>query len=1037
MPKVVLADHYDRYDKDKEYDRVLFRATRTAQSAELNELQRIFNGKLAGIADALFKNGDIIRDAQIVYDSGSGQALCQAGLIYLEGAVRAVPETTLTLPTEGTVAIGVFMSSQVITELEDPGLYNPAIGSRGEGDPGAARLRLSLRWGLSTETEGGNFYPVHTVEEGEILAKEPPPNLDSLTQALARYDRDSAGGTYVVSGLTVLPAPDLEDGRQVYTVAEGRARVFGYAIELGTSRRLTYDPEPDYLTIESEPHQAAGEEGERIELDRYPVGQVSRIRVTREATDTVTHGSYLGCHDPLPNSPVAKILEVKQGGQIYSAGDDYKLTAGKVDWSLSGQEPAPYSTYTVTYQYISTEEVDASDPAGFNISGAVEGSHIYVDYTQILPRYDRLCLTKDGAFIWVRGVAAQWNPLPPVVGDDLLAIATIKQTWDEERRVKNDGVRVVPMDEISSINTRLDELTEHMAQQRLTSDIFTREAGAKKGFFVDPFLSDEMRDQGLAQTGAIVDGVLTLPVGLNNISGMTFDVRPSKGLDFTTAVILEQLARTGEMRVNPYNAFDPLPAAITLTPAVDRWTEVESIWASPVTQTFWGGFNYSSSETETLGSKKSALEYLREIDVVFKVEGFGPGESLAMTFDGLEVTPTQTVADASGVVAGSFRIPPKVPAGSKPVTVSGSGGSRGETIFVGQGELTVQTLRRVTTVVLRNSDPLAQTFILNEVCQLAAIDLWFTAKHTSRVIVQIRETTVGMPNLNILAEAVMSPEDIQTGRFTRVNFPSPATLAADTEYAFVILCDDDVTSLGLAEVGKWDLTSERWVTAQPYQIGVLLSSSNASTWTAHQDRDLTFRLHKAVYENTRAELDLGTITVSDTTDLLLLAVNEQPSAQSRTSYTLTLPDNSVITVADRQPVRLEAPISGDISVKAVLTGTRSLSPIIWPGAQLVCGKVAEEADYISRAVPAGYGSKVRVILDAKLPSGSLVTAQMQADGQSSWGELGFDSSRNLDNGWQELVFEALTDEELVRVKLNLRGSSLSRPMVDNLRVLTI
>lgn len=59
-------------------------------------------------------------------------------------------------------------------------------------------------------------------------------------------------------------------------------------------------------------------------------------------------------------------------------------------------------------------------------------------------------------------------------------------------------------------------------------------------------------------------------------------------------------------------------------------------------------------------------------------------------------------------------------------------------------------------------------------------------------------------------------------------------LQAKREYAVVVLCDDATTALYVAELGKQDPT-RGYVTSQPYQVGVLLSSSNASTWTAHQD----------------------------------------------------------------------------------------------------------------------------------------------------------------------------------------------------------
>lgn len=1049
MSNVTLQDYYDRYDPDKGYDRILFRDTRVLQGAELNEMQRILGGRMRGVVDALFKDGDIIRDAQVTYDENNGQANCQAGLIYLAGAVRQVEAAVLTVPNEGVRAIGVFLSNQVITELEDPGLYNPAIGVRGEGEPGAARLKVTAQWGLSTDVQPGDFYPVHTVEDGQIQAKEPPPNLDSLTQALARYDRDSAGGTYVVSGLTVRQAPDTDNGLQVYTVSEGRARVYGYPVELTTSRRLVFSAEPDLLEIESEPHLSAGGGDQRIDLDRYPVGTVHRVRVTREKTATLTHGGYTGCHDPLPDNPVVELLEIKQGAVTYVAGNDYKLTAGKIDWSPPGQEPAPHSTFTVKYRYISTETVDEADLAGFNIEGAVPGSQIFVDYTQVLPRLDRLCLNRDGSFIWVRGVAAEWIPQAPAVSDDLLPLATIQQTWDDKRRVLNDGVRVVPMDDIAAINTRLDGLTEHVAQQRLTADIFTREAGAKKGLFVDPFLSDQMRDQGLAQTGAIVGGVLTLPIAIKKIASVGDGLSPW-AMNYTPATALEQLLITGSMRVNPYDAFDPMPAIVELNPAIDRWTDIESQWASPVTETFnaghyvpgarvlYVGGSSTTTTEELLSSSSSALEYLRRIEVGYKVTGFGPGETLSITFDGLPVTPSQNKADANGVAAGFFTIPEKIPAGSKSVVFTGSGGSQGSAVFVGQGALTVQTLRQTITTTLFWIDPLAQTFVLMENAQLCAVDLWFTAKHTSRVVVQIRETTVGIPNQTVLGESIVDPSQITVGgSSTRIFFKAPVTLAAETEYALVIMCDDAVTSVAIAELGKWDLTQERWVTAQPYQVGVLLSSSNASTWTAHQDRDLTFRLLKAVYSPTQAELEIGRVETPEATDLVFLPVAEQPSAHSRAEYRLAWPDNSLLTAADGQPMRLNRPTAGPITVKAKLTATASMAPILYPGAQLICGLVAEEADYITRAVPAGAGSRVKVILDADLPAGASVTAFMCPDGQSTWSALEFSSSRNLDDGWRELIFEAPTNALLVRIKLVLSGSSSARPRVDNLRVLTI
>ncbi|UQZ90703.1 DUF4815 domain-containing protein [Deltaproteobacteria bacterium Smac51] len=1015
----------------------------------MNELQYMFGRDLRGMADAIFRNGDLVQDCRVTIKTLPGQddtvrreAHCESGLVYLAGAVRPVAEAVIGLPApqedeESLPAIGIHLKRRVVTEIEDPTLYNIALGVPGEGEPGAARLLYEAVWGLATDSlDGALFYPVHTVdEEGHIDAKEPPPSLDAVTQALARYDRDSSGGSYVISGLEVLALEDDGDD-QVYTVAAGRARVGGFAVALDTARRLNYPAVPDIQLIDTEPHFSATAEPQRIILNRYPAGKIHKVRITRQSTATVTRGAYAGGQDILPESPVVAIEEIRQGETVY-AKTDYSLTGGRVDWSPGGSEPAPGSTYTVRYQHLADAEAQNPDSGGFTLTGAVPTTQIWVTYDLHLPRQDQLCLNKEGRLIWVQGVASGWNPKPPAVDDDFLPLATVHQTWDDTRTVRNDGVRVVPMDEIAAINDRLDLVVNEVAQNRLTTDIFTREAGAKRGMFVDPFLSDEMRDQGLEQTAAIIPGVLTLPVVLDQVAEPDGGLRETWQPEASPVTVLEQLRRTGFMKVNPYDAFEPLPAEISLNPAIDRWTEVRTTWASALTRPISGWVSSQRTSTQLVSSTTAQLEYLRQIPVKYEITCFGPGEKMTMTFDGLPVTPSQAVADDSGVISGSFTIPAGIPAGQKKVVATGSGGSRGEAVFSGQGQITNQTLRLVTTVVTVPVDPLAQTFILSEACQIFGTDLWFTARGTSRVVVQIRETTVGFPNRTVLGEAIIDPSAIILGgKPTRINFKTPVALSAETEYALTILCDDSTTALSIAELGQWDVVGNCWVTSQPYQVGVLLSSSNANTWTAHQTRDLTFRLLKAVYKSGKTEKELGQVNVHGATDLMLLASAEQPDVQGHVEYHLTIGDQLVV-VSDGQPIRLAEPFTGPVSIKACLTSEGKFASVLYPGAQLISVAAAAEADYISRALPAGQNSAVKVILDVHLPAGAGIIAQMRPDGQSQWLPLTSTGSSPLDNGWHELTWGDNTDADMVRIRLVLTGNSSARPQAANLRVLTI
>ena len=658
----MITGYYNRFDSSKEYEEHLFRAGYVLQSAELNEVQSVINNRIRGIGDALFKDGDIVRDAQVIVDENTGVTRCESGAVYLRGAVRGVPPATFNIATTGEVVIGIYLRSVAITELDDPDLRDPASLTRNYQEPGAGRNKISAKWGFAGDAQAGDFFPVYTVEDGNLRAKEVPPNLDAISQALARYDRDSAGGTYVVSGLTIQRMDDLVSGEQVYTVAEGRARVNGYGIELPTSRRIVYAAAPDLRAINSEPHVSTTAAVQRIDVDRTPINDISEVNITAEKTATVVHGGFVGALDPLEDTSVLQIIEVTQGGTTYTQGVDYKLTAGQVDWSLAGAEPATGSSYTVKYQYIATVTPTAVDETGFSVTGAVVGSLVMVTYNQKLPRIDRLVATPDGEFTWLQGVSADWNPRAPSVPGHLLLLATVSQSWGTGTYVVNDSVRVVPMQDLSAINGRIDYMLGLISQQRLEGSANLKEASQKKGLFVDPFLDDTLRDAGATQTAAIVAGELMLPVSLDKVAQMPTDVTNETSLAYSLSSILAQTARTSAMKINPYMAFDPIPAVVTLTPAIDRWTEEQTSWASSVTQkfvvdnrildawhikTFGTGFDrYPSSSsttstTQLVSQAVSQIANLRQINVNFRIAGFGPGETLtSVTFDGIPVTAT-------------------------------------------------------------------------------------------------------------------------------------------------------------------------------------------------------------------------------------------------------------------------------------------------------------------------------------------------------------------------------------------------------------
>lgn len=397
-------------------------------------------------------------------------------------------------------------------------------------------------------------------------------------------------------------------------------------------------------------------------------------------------------------------------------------------------------------------------------------------------------------------------------------------------------------------------------------------------------------------------------------------------------------------------------------------------------------------------------------------------------------------ANSDGVITGHFTIPANIPAGSKRVVFSGAGGSMAIATFVGSGKVTEETLRSViTNYYVLGYDPVAETFTISDDRQIGAIDLLFNAIGTSEILVQIRDSVNGYPGTTVLAESILEPSQILTnGGLTRFNFPSPVALKAGIMYAIVVACNDAVASVGYAQIGKFDSAHQTWVTEQPYQIGTMFTSSNGAAWSVNQDKDLTFILHRAVFSSTTRAVNLGTVAVTSATDLMLLTLEEKPSSDTYISYSLTLPDGSILPASNEQSIQLATAITGNVTISATLHGTESASPVLVPGAQLVVGQVGTTGTYITPAITGGTSVKIKCVFDAYLPAGSNVVTEYQKVGVSTWTSIPNVSSVAANNGYVTLTNQVTgVNAPQVRVRMTITGTTAARPIIQNLRFMTI
>ena len=283
--------------------------------------------------------------------------------------------------------VGVYLVDAEITEVENPDLRDPAVNTRNYTEPGAGRLQVTASWGREGDGGAGTFYQVYTIIDGTLLNPGGDNFGDAFTEALARYDRES-NGNYIVTGLSVT-ALGLAAGVNAFSVKDGTGNIFGYKIDKLASTRLNYAEDPDLELVDAEPDTFTGTTGgsATIQLNRFPVESILEVVITQQKTVTITRGGASGGQDTLPDVSVLSIQSITQGGTTYTATTDYFLNGDKVDWSPGGAEPAPGSTYSITYRYLGNVTPTAVNlQAGtFTVSGAVNGTLVLTDYREKLP----------------------------------------------------------------------------------------------------------------------------------------------------------------------------------------------------------------------------------------------------------------------------------------------------------------------------------------------------------------------------------------------------------------------------------------------------------------------------------------------------------------------------------------------------------------------------------------------------------------------------------------------------------------------------
>lgn len=1044
---------YDRNAAFPQFAGLVHKAGDFVQAAEANEAQSIMRRRIQRVGDMVARDGDRYSGAQVSIDVETGRIILAAGKIYAAGDMRDVPERILEdVDLEGEVSIGIRIVTSYLDGDDLPALRGLHPGSKAEGEDGAAREVPTVAWSLRSLTEPGDYYQVYVARDGTVIDQTGPSSLATINQQIAAKDVLVTGGNYIATGCIVTALGQVGSSMH-FSVSEGVASIYGNTRTRTAALRYGEPIEWNVAQVGAEPHvfDDGGTGTATIRLLNGPIAAVNAVTVVKRATSTIVRGPVAGTSDPLPHPSVQTIELVVQGATTF-ATSAYTRDGNNISWAPAGAEPATGSSYTATYTYLETVAPTTIGLDDIVVSGGVTGSTVLVNYHWKLPRIDRLCLNQQGDVLYLRGVSAR-NPKPPIEPADVLGLADIHNDWRGAPIVVNNGTAACPLPMLWRFIDLVLRNADTLALARLEQDADQREPVAKNGMFVDPLDNDDYRDAGVPQTAAIVDNEIRLAIDPTIITvPMTGPVL----LPYVDELIIDQPFVTSCVKINPYQNFYPLPAKLSLTPAVDMWTETRTEWLSDRTVQVTGSAAGTTASEQLMSRRQESATFLREIPVSFLIEGFGAGEILAyFEFDGLDLTPSPArVADGAGKIAASFVIPEGITAGTKMVYARGAGGAEAWAEFTGNGIIDISVMQRVVTVTTvpppppqsngggstqpqnspsrrngpKERDPQAQSFAPLTVRHITGVDFRIckVGNPARPLAVELVDVRDGDPTTDVFATASVPMSSVSDGDWISARWDWPVVRGASGLSAFVIKTDDGEHSISVANVGEFDALRQETVAAQPYAAGNRHSSSNAVSWDHHQNSDITSRIYAARFTATTRRANLGTFNLVDCSDLRIRATVEIPTSDCAFWFELERASGEIIVLLPNEAHEFAEYVTEPVKLWAVLRGTAEVSPVLYPYVTLLCGKIRTTGDYVSRAFVAGTGVNVVGRIQALLPAGATLTVSMDK-ANDVFEPMTLASTSVLTDGAIERRYQKTgVTADLVRLKVSLTGGPAAR-----------
>lgn len=293
-----------------------------------------------------------------------------------------------------------------------------------------------------------------------------------------------------------------------------------------------------------------------------------------------------------------------------------------------------------------------------------------------------------------------------------------------------------------------------------------------------------------------------------------------------------------------------------------------------------------------------------------------------------------------------------------------------------------------------NRNPIAQSFFVDESSgiYLTKVELYFKTAGADPVCLQIRPMVNGIPSTTSIV-----PQSIVYVNGSNINgssdasltttfaFEEPLYLKGLTDYAIVVISSSPNAEIFIAQIDEFEVGTTAGRIARNPALGTLFYSANGGTFTAAQDQDMAFILHRANFTATT-----GTAVLKNAS-LPKKLLGLDPVQTFASSATVRIADVGHGFVVN-DPVTIRgldsAATIGGLATTDIMGTAKTISAVDWTGYEITAGGTATSNAIggglnvnVTKNIPwSTYYSNAQLLV----PPGTITDAGIQGTGGKSF-----------------------------------------------------